>query len=208
MVSKVSEQIFSRRSYTGVNNSCQQFQSLTLEGAFRLLRNVQKGKFTTRYMQRTNFTLRNAKTLYWHLLQSTDGLVGSEIAWNLVIVTSVARKNIEIVQKIYLAGLAGLVDRTLYAVLRNSAQLGWKRWEARATRLFFRPSVPCGIPRSTRSRKVTAPWIGSRARIPTVEKLNSSSGLWTSFDSGIGFEQPFASYCFEEEERESPARVS
>lgn len=127
--------------------------------------------------------------------------------------TSVARKNIEIVQKIYLAGLAGLVDRAhctrscARVSRRDSAELAWKRWEARATRLFFRPSVPCGIPRSPRSRKVTAPWIGSRARIPTAEKLNSSSGLWTSFDSGIGFEPPFASYCFEEE-RESPARVS
>lgn len=113
---------------------------------------------------------------------------------------------------IYLAGLAGPVDCTLYAVLRTciAPQLGAARLKKmrspRSTRLFFRPSVPCGIPRSPRSRKVTAPWIGSRARIPTVEKLNSSSGLWTSFDSGIGFEQPFASYCFRRRTRKSCAR--
>lgn len=47
----------------------------------------------------------------------------------------------------------------------------------------------------------------ARGSQPWRSELNSSSGLWTSFDSGIGFEQPFASYCFEEE-RESPARVS
>lgn len=47
-----------------------------------------------RYVRWTNFTLWNAKTLYWHL-QPIDGLVESEITQDLAVITSVAWKNIE-----------------------------------------------------------------------------------------------------------------